>query len=503
MSFVPASAKSSPAAAESRSKLLLPGAIALVVLSLASANPLLTMGSLVLLALLFLLLWRPGEPPALLFAMGYHWMQASILVLYADVDRHQLETLGYGAKVQAATWLTLLGVLAVALGMRLGAGRNYGPVARDSVSIIASLLSVRRLFLASLGGIAFSLIANRFAFAIPGLVQPILALTLLRWVVEYLFAYTVLAQHRGFGLLAIVFVVEVAIGFLGFFSNFRTVLIIMLLAALTSPGALRGLRRRTAIALGIAVLGLAVLWTGVKPEYREFLNQGSGQQVVLVPVSERVGKLAELVGDMTTERVGESLVALVERVTYVYYFGQAMETVPKDLPYEHGLLWREAIAGALVPRLLNPSKRIIDDSERTSYYTGNRVAGAEEGTSISLGYVAESYIDFGPAGMMAPLFLWGLFAGWLYRILVRSTRFPLVGYGCGTVLVALGASVLEQSNLKMVSAFLLGFLVLFAAQKFLAARALGLLAAPVRTRSTNTPGPTAGAGNSLQRHDQA
>lgn len=478
-----------PPIAGPRSKLLLPGAVVLFVLSLASANPLLTIGSLVLLALLVRLLWRPGEPPALLFAMGYHWMQASILVLYADFDGQPLDVLGYGARVETATWLTLAGVLAVALGMRLGVGRNYGEVARASVVRIASLLSVRRLFVASLAGIALSMVASRFAYVIPGLVQPILALTLLRWVVEFVFAYTVLAQHRGFGLLALVFVVEVAIGFLGFFSDFKTVLIVMLLAALTSPGALRGVRLRTAILIGLVVLSLGILWTGVKAEYREFLNQGTGQQVVLVPVSERVDKLAELVGDMTPRRIGDSLGALVERVTYVYYFGQAMETVPRDLPHEHGLLWREAVAGALVPRLLNPSKRVIDDSERTSYYTGNRVAGAEEGTSISLGYVAESYIDFGPVGMMVPLFLWGLFAGRLYRVLVRSTPYPLVGYACGTVVVALGASALEQSNLKMVSAFLIAFLVLFLAERFVAPRVLGLLATPVRTRPAGTRAP--------------
>jgi hypothetical protein len=462
-----------------RNRLLLPIALALAVLALASANPLLSLGVLVLMLLLFVLLWRRGEPPALLFAMGYHWMQASILVLYANFDGHGLDQLGYGSQVEEATWLTLVGIGMIALGMRLGAGRSYGDQAQPSVSAIAALLSVRRLFVASLFGIALSAAASRLAYVVPGLVQPILALALLRWVIEYVFAYTVLAQQRGFRLLAVVFVVEVLIGFLGFFSDFKTVVIIMLLAALTSPGALRGIRLRSALVLGAVVLCLGIVWTGVKSEYREFLNQGSGQQVVLVPVSERIAKLGQLVGDMTPARFGESMVALVERVTYVFYFGQAMETVPRDLPYEHGALWREAVSGALVPRLLNPGKRIIDDSERTSLYTGNRVAGAEEGTSISLGYVAESYIDFGPVGMMAPLFLWGLFVGRLYRILIRATRYPLLGYGCGTVLVALGVAALEQSNLKMVSSFVLGFLVLYIAQKFLAQRGLGLVAEPV------------------------
>lgn len=461
-----------------RLNLFWPLALGAVVLALVSANPLLSLGSLVLLLVLWRLLWRPGEPPALLYAMAYHWMQASILILYANVEGLRLESMGYGTQIEPATWLTLIGVFAVALGMRAGAGGNYGGVAHDSVSAIAGQLSVRRLFVASLVAIVLAIVVSRLAYVVPGLVQPILALALLRWVVVYLFTYTVLTQHRGYRYLAVVFSVEILIGFLGFFSDFKTVLIVMLLAALTSPSALRGVRFRTAAALAVVILGLGIVWTGVKSDYRAFLNQGTGQQVVLVPVHQRVGKLAELIADMSPSRFGESLVTLVERITYVYYFGQTMETVPRYIAHEEGMLWREAIEGALVPRLVNPAKRVIDDSERTSYYTGSRVAGAEEGTSISLGYVAESYIDFGPVAMMAPLFLWGLFVGWLYRLLLRSTRYPLFAYGGGTVLVALGVAALEQSNLKMVSSFLLAFLVLYLCQRFLAARALRLLAEP-------------------------
>ena len=457
-------------------KLWLPIALASVVLAIVSSNPLLTLGAVVLLALLGLLLWRPGEPPVLLFAMGYHWMQASVLVLYANWEGLDLDALGYGTHVQAATWLTFGGILAVALGMRFGAGQTYGAIAAPSVSAIASQLSVRRLFWACLVAIVLSTVASRLAYVIPGLVQPILALVLLRWVMVFVFTYAVLSQQRGFRLLAVVFTIEIMIGFLGFFSDFKTVLIVMLLAAATSPASLKGIRRRTALVLSVVILCLAVLWTGVKTDYRQFLNQGSGQQVVLVPVSERIGKLAELVGDMTPSRFGDAVVALVERVSYVYFFGQVMQTVPRDIDYEGGMLWREAVVRTFVPRLLNPDKRVIDDSERTSYYTGSRVAGAEEGTSISLGYVAESYIDFGPAAMMVPLFVWGLFVGVLYRLLIRASRFPLLGYGCGTVLVALGAAVLEQSNLKMVSAFVLGFMVLFVSQKLLGRRGLQLLA---------------------------
>ncbi|WP_187770848.1 hypothetical protein, partial [Cognatilysobacter lacus] len=346
------------------------------------------------------------------------------------------------------------------------------------VAAIAARLSVARLFWASLVAIGVALVLTRVAFALPGLTQPIVALTQLRWVILFMFAYVVLSQHRGYRRLGIVVTVEIAIGFLGFFSGFRTVLIVMLLAALTAPEALRGIRLRTAALLGVAILTLAVAWTGIKSDYRQFLNQGTGQQVVLVPVADRVAKLVELTGDLDAERLNASVQKLMERLTYVYYFGRTLQVVPAYLPYEHGALWGEAIENAVLPRLINPDKRVIDDSERTSLYSGTRVAGASEGTSISLGYIAESYIDFGPVLMMLPLALWGVFVGRVYAILLRATRYPLLGYGSGAVVVGLGASVLESSNLKMVAGVVLGFLALLVVQKVAGGWLLRLLAQP-------------------------
>lgn len=451
-----------------------------VLLGLVSANPLLTLASVLLPVVLVKLLWRPGEPPALLFAMGYHWIQASILVFYADLGGRPLEQMEYGTMVVPATWLTLLGVLVVAVGMRAGAGTRYAPVAQPSVQAITTQLSVTRLFLATLASIGLSLLVTRLAYFVPGLVQPILALALLRWVMVFLFTYVVLAQRRGYHRLALVFGVEIIIGFLGFFSDFKTVLIVMLLAALTAPSSLRGIRIRTAMLLAGVIVALAVGWTGIKTEYREFLNKGTRQQVVLVPIDERVAKLATLVGGLTPQKLDTSVQKLMERLTYVYYFGQAMQVVPDYVAHERGLLWREAVQSALVPRFLNPGKRVIDDSERTSHYTGARVAGAKEGTSISMGYMAESYIDFGPVMMMLPLLLWGVFVGWVYATLIRSTRYPLFGYGCAAVLVGLGAAVLEQSNLKMVASIVLGFLALYLIQQVAAGPLLRLLALPSR-----------------------
>ena len=113
---------------------------------------------------------------------------------------------------------------------------------------------------------------------------------------------------------------------------------------------------------------------------------------------------------------------MLDRLSYVDFFAVVLDTVPSQLPHENGALWLDAITRPFMPRLFFPAKAIIDDSERTNYYTGLAVAGSEEGTSISLGYVAESYIDFGAPLMMVPIFGLGLVLGGFYRKMLTLDR---------------------------------------------------------------------------------
>lgn len=451
---------------------------ALGLLGLLSANPLLTVASLFLLLLLIKLLWRPGEPPILLFAMAYHWMQGSILILSANLQGLELNEMGLSQGAELATWLTLLGTLMVALGIRLGAGRNWGLLRQKIAAGPSPKLDLTRLFPASLAAIVFANVISSFSLLEPGLRQVFLAVAGLHWVVIFVYAFTVLNERRGYGGLALVFGIELVVGFLGFFSGFRDVLVIMLLAVLTAPLALRGVRLRTVVSLSMAIVVLGILWTAIKQDYRSFLNRGTGDQVVLVPVRDRLEKLSSLMLDLTWTQVEESTDALVRRLGYIQQFGETLQTVPAILPHENGKLWAEALKNPLQPRLLNPNKRVFDDSIRTARYTRAFVAGAAEGTSIGLGYVAESYIDFGPILMMLPLFLWGVAVGAVHRVFLQSAPFPLWGFGSSVVVIYFSAAMLETSNAKMVGGLVLWFLVFFLVQFFLSKRIQSFFAGP-------------------------
>ena len=223
---------------------------------------------------------------------------------------------------------------------------------------------------------------------------------------------------------------------------------------------------------------LGVVWSSIKSDYRSFLNRGSMGQEILVSREDQVSQLITLIGDITPEKLADGARGLIYRIQFVDFFGATMGMVPKYIPYENGKLWFEAIEHVLAPRLFNPSKPVINDSDRTAEYSGISVARGEDGSSISIGYIAETYIDFGPVLMAIPLFIWGLWVGWVYRILTRSARYPPFAYGCAAALITQNAALVEQSNLKMVGSVLVGFLALYLVQKYLAARLLQSLSTP-------------------------
>ena len=85
------------------------------------------------------LLWRPGESPILLFIFCYQWLQASTTIFLANwrgIDINLTAVSAgwgsykvYGVDIWLATLLSLLGLVALALGMRLGAGPQRPQIA--------------------------------------------------------------------------------------------------------------------------------------------------------------------------------------------------------------------------------------------------------------------------------------------------------------------------------------------------------------------------------------
>ena len=222
---------------------------------------------------------------------------------------------------------------------------------------------------------------------------------------------------------------------MSYFSAFKQVLFVAIVVGLAATKDSRRFVRPQVLVVALLLVALGVFWQAIKVDYREFLNQGSSSQSIRVPISERIEYLSHKVSRLTSDDLAKGFGSGMERTGYLEYFARATTVVPDQVPYQDGRLWGEALTHIVTPRLLFPGKAVINDSDRVVEFTHLWVAGAAEGTSISLGYAAESYIDFGPLLMFVPVILLGVFWGWAYRVLATTGRHRLMAFGFATSLI--------------------------------------------------------------------
>lgn len=397
----------------------------------------------------FLLLWRPNESPILLVIFLFQWLQASVAILRASFLNVEVSDLyDFQAPFNEAIILTHVALICLAIGMKVAAG------ARSAKTIYSVSKTLRdyplsywfRLY------VIFWFVGAAATFgqqAIPGLSQVFLGVIDLRWAFYFMLAAAFFSRPKSDGVWFLgAFGFELVMGLGGYFSDFKTVFIVTFLAVVAAGARItpKWILPIAGIVLGAIYLG--IMWTAVKPDYRAFVSGGSGQ-VVNVGYVERMQKLTQLAQNVDGEEFSESAQDFAERLSYIKFFGATLEHVPTYVPHEDGALTLDAISRPFMPRVFFPDKAIIDDSVRTAKYTGLEISGRERGTSISLGWVSEVYIDFGSYFMMLAAFALGLFYGGIQRLMLSwSIVSPLLGMACSTAIL-INAILLETSITKV------------------------------------------------------
>ena len=445
-----------------------------VCLGWLSPNPALTSASLLILPILVFPLWLKGAPPALSFILFYQWLEATLKVFSADLGGESVRgmiKMGseenswfiYSAGINKALWLALGGLLSLAVGMRLGIvglAKNHEKKIRIERS---ETQPVRKLFIlyvvASIVTVPLIHLGWRFA----SLFQILLALTCVKWVIFFLLAYAILERKKGYGFLLITFLLEISAGFLTYFAQFKSVFFLLAVVFLT----LNFRFREKHILIASAVLSMALLlgsaWSIIKHDFRAFLDERAVESKASLSLEAKIEKMSSLIAGLDGQRMRRGTEILTERIAYVDYFARVLDMVPRSIPYENGYLWKKALVHVVTPRILFPDKpSLTPDSDITRKYTGIRVAGGElgGGTSIGIGYFAESYVDFGVPGMFLPLFLIGLLQGLIYRHLVSKTKTSVFGYAVATAIILFSGTSIATSSAKVLGGTVMNFIVL-------------------------------------------
>ncbi len=402
------------------------------------------------------LLWKPGQPQTLFFVILFQWFQAFGPVMQGFLDGRAYQDIIGIPEVDTATWLSLTGIGILSIGLKLGSRRTEPKGLKKSVSGLKHLKNGRLVIAYIFASVAALTIRVAGGVYAP-FIQAGSAVEIVKWGVVLLIFYRWTAMGQG-GILALaILIFESIIGMAGFFSSFKTGFFILIIAG---SGSVNLSRNRAAIFALLAFVLLLFLgfWQVVKGYYRSFMSEGEKAQVITVSVTDRMEWMGQAMNLVGFDNIQQGWQDGLRRLSYVDFFGYAIKTVPSAVKHTDGLLWREAIQHTLMPRFLFPNKAAIDDSLRTSAYCGMTVTGADEGTSISIGYMGESYIDFGSIGMFIPILLWGWGLGWCYGWLRKNTPHPLLGMACGTGLLVLTALLLETSNIKMLGGLIVAFL---------------------------------------------
>lgn len=446
-------------------------AAGLIVLAVAIIGPnlgLVAYAAIVLAAGLSML-WRPDEPPVLIFVFLYQWLQAAAGPIYGNLFGLRLpEMVQNLGNENLACLLELTGVLVLAIGMRLAVGSATFNLLPRIQSFVASR-PIGFWFRVYLGAAIFGALCNSVAYSSGGLSQLLLSLAQVKWAAYVLLTFATFAVPGRSKFLWIgVSLLEFGLAIGGFFSTFKDVFFYALFGLIGS-----GLRFRPRTILLLVCAGLTftffgVVWSAVKQDYRDFVSSGNNDQAVNVSYTESIQYLGTLIGDLDGAGLTTGVDKLAHRTMYFEFFGSALDNVPANVSHANGAIWGSAVLRTFMPRLIFSDKAPVHDSELTRQYTGIRVSSYDDGTSISMGYIAEAYIDFGPILMFLPILLLGAGLGYIYRRLLSAPgRDGVLGAAMATFTL-MQAYALETSILKLIPAVGLCLLACIIILKFLA-----------------------------------
>ena len=260
-----------------------------------------------------------------------------------------------------------------------------------------------------LGGLGFVLGSSS------GLFQILMTFASLKWVFFLVYAYVSWINKKNRVILAVIILFEFSTALYSYFSTFKEVILFTIILALTFVRKISLKQFLNSLLIVVFVGFLLITWTAIKGDYRKYLNGGSHQQVVEVSRDAAFSKIGEKIGTLRWEDYQNAMTMFLYRVQYILHLAKTMDRVPAVMPHEYGGLWWENISFVLVPRLFNPDKPIYEATKKTNKYTGIHYSGFKEGASFSLGYFADSYIDFGYVGMFFPLAMIALFVAFIYR----------------------------------------------------------------------------------------
>ncbi len=130
---------------------------------------------------------------------------------------------------------------------------------------------------------------------------------------------------------------------------------------------------------------LALFWTSVKGDYRDYAAQSSDSQAIVVPLSDRMEYLAKKASNFGDIDFGKTSYDLLIRFAYVDIFASVIDVQSLSPEPIFMRQWKEALEHVFEPRIFFPDKPDLSDSEVYMRLTRRFLFDEiSQGTSISV-----------------------------------------------------------------------------------------------------------------------
>lgn len=425
-----------------------------LIFSLLTHNPVLTVLGMMVLYLIVKNTWVIGTPSILLFSILYQWLQAYSRVWQANFAKLDIEVMDHSPSATPAILASLISVLMSSYILKFFL--VHAPNIWEKTKRSLFLIKKNRLVYA---WIIFFIISSIVRIIrIGALSQLLLPIGQIKWVLFCLILLKTIVCKERWGLFLTIFFIELLLGFTGYFSEFKTVIIYSLIVSVSLVFKLENRYLLFSFLGAFFLLLLSIFWTGVKSDYRRYVSLGNSGQIVNVSKIQSLTYIGSSLMNYKWEDAGKQIDPLLDRLQYTKMLQYAIDYVPANIPHEGGQLWTNAIRHVLIPRIIDPNKPVIDDSKIASKYTGITWAGGGSGTSISLGYFGESYVDFGIIGMLLPIGLLALVVGMMYSFWFRRSSHPSLDF-LSPLPMFFEYSRIETSSPKMLGGLFINFIV--------------------------------------------
>ena len=179
--------------------------------------------------IIFIFFWRDGTPPVIIAALSFQWLSIILAYIYISITDAEMTDLLWRPQyslenIDKTYWLSLFGLSFFALGLKLAI---YNIKERKiSYKILLNYDTTKVIIFYSLFTVLSGILFKLVRYAMPGLAQPVNMLSYFKWVLLFIMLYVSLNKKEKQTVVAIILGIEVLMGFTGFFSEFKEILIL-------------------------------------------------------------------------------------------------------------------------------------------------------------------------------------------------------------------------------------------------------------------------------------